>query len=262
MKSASKSCELDPVPTWLLMECIVDLVPIVTAIVNSSHKDAHVPSSMKRGRVRPLLKKASLDPNVLKNYRPVSNFLEKAVAAQLDKHQMDNHLMDSVQSAYRQYHSTETALLKVQTDLLSALHKGSVAVLLMLDLSAAFDIIDHNILLQRFENMFGITDDALAWFKSYLTARYQCVTIGGAVSQDQLLDFSVPQGSVLGPKAYCMYTKPIWDIIRRHGLMYHVYADDTQIYFTLKPSPDNWYDAITRMENCVSEVKAWMDSTC
>ena len=164
MKSASKSCELDPVPTWLLKECIVDLVYIVTAIVNSSLKDAHVPSSMKRARVRPLLNKASLDPNVLKNYRPVSNLtfvskiLEKAVAAQLGKHLMDN------QSAYRQYHSTETALLNVQTDLLSALHKGSVAVLLMLDLSAAFDTIDHNILLQRFENMFGITGDALAWF--------------------------------------------------------------------------------------------------
>ena len=202
---------------------------------------------------------------MLKNYRPVSNLtfvskiLEKAVAAQLDKHLMDNHLMDSVQSAYRHYHSTETALLKVQTDRLSALDKGSVAVLLMLDLSAAFDTIDHNILLQQFESMFGITGDALAWFKSYLTARYQCVTIGEAVSQDQLLDFSVPQGSVLGPKAYCMYTKPIGDIIRRHGLMHHVYADDTQIYFTLKPSPDNWSDAITRMENCVSEVKAWME---
>lgn len=265
MKSATKSCELDPLPTWLLKECVSDLVPIITAIINASLTDADVPICMKKARVRPLLKKAGLDLDTLKNYRPVSNLtfvskiLEKVVSSRLEKHLTDNDLMDEFQSAYRQYHSTETALLKVQTDIISALDNGSVAVLLMLDLSAAFDTIDHQILLQRFEHMFGVTDSALSWFQSYFTGRYQSVTVGESVSPDQLMDFSVPQGSVIGPKAYCMYTKPVGDIIRRHGLVHHCYADDTQIYTILKPSDDNWKVAISRIEKCVTEVKAWME---
>ena len=115
--------------------------------------------------------------------------------------------MDEVQSAYKIYHSTETALLKVQTDILTALDKGSVAVLLMLDLSAAFDTIDHPILLTRLADTFGVRNDALKWFKSYLSDRYQSVTVGEAVSEDQILNFGLPQGSVLGPKVYCTYSK-------------------------------------------------------
>jgi retron-type reverse transcriptase len=132
---------------------------------------------MKKARVRPLLKKAGLDQNVLKNYRPVSNLtfiskiLEKVVSSRLDDHLLNNQLMDKVQSAYRKYHSTETALLKVQTDILTALDRGSVAVLLMLDLSAAFDTIDHPILLTRLKNTFGITGHALQWFDSYLSGQ-------------------------------------------------------------------------------------------
>ena len=152
------------------------------------------------------------------------------MASRLNIHLCKNNLIDETQSAYRQHHSTETALLKVQTDILMALDQGSVAVLLMLDLSAAFDTIDHRILLNRFEHMFGITGPALAWFVSYLTDRYQSVTFGEAVSTGKLLKFGVPQGSVLGPIVYCMYTKPVGDIIRRHGLLHHCYADDTQVY--------------------------------
>ena len=201
----------------------------------------------------------------MKNYRPVSNLtfvskiLEKVVASRLDNHLQKNNLMDDVQSAYRQHHSTETALLKVQTDIMTSLDQGSVAALLMLDLSAAFDTIDHSILLSRFENTFGIRDRALTWFKSYLTNRTQSVAIGDVISADQIMDFSVPQGSVLGPKTYCMYTKPVCDIIRRHGLMHHSYADDTQIYITIKPSTDNWLGAVAKIESCVVDVKSWME---
>ena len=122
-------------------------------------------------------------------------------------------MFDPLQSAYRDTHSTETALIKVQNDILSALDAGSSAILLMLDLSAAFDTIDHDILLSRLCNVYGITGNALDWFRSYLTGRIQRVVIENAVSGDQELGFGVPQGSVLGPKIYCMYTKPVSDII-------------------------------------------------
>ena len=225
-----------------------------------------MPDSMKRARIRPLLKKEGLDLEVLKNYRPVSNLtfvskiLEKVVASRLDDHLSRNNLMDSLQSAYRPYHSTETALIKVQSDIAQALDRGSVAVLIMLDLSAAFDTIDHKILITRFKEVFGITDNALNWFKSYLSNRHQSVVIGDSVSEDCLLDFSVPQGSVLGPKAYCMYTKPVGDIIRKHGLQHHTYADDTQIYISFKPTEDSWNSAIKQLESCVEEVKCLMEN--
>ena len=115
-------------------------------------------------------------------------------------------MFDPLQSAYRNKHFTETALIKFQNDILSALNAGSSAILLMLDISAAFDTIDHDIMLSRLCNVYGITGDALDWFRSYLTGRIQRVVIEDAVSVDQELGFRVPQGLVLGPKMYCMYT--------------------------------------------------------
>ena len=263
LKAPSKSCELDPLPSWLLKECVDELSPIVTSIVNASLNHAIVPLSLKTALIRPLLKKSGLDKEVLKNYRPVSNLsfiskvLEKVVAKRLDDHMLDNNLYSSVQSAYRERHSTETALLKVQSDILTALDSGSGAVLLMLDLSAAFDTIDHGILLSRLNSLYGISGDALDWFKSYLSNRVQRVIIGDTVSECKNLNFGVPQGSVLGPKIYCMYTKPISDIIAGHGLSHHCYADDTQLYIAIEHSA-NLHSELLRMERCVADIRTWM----
>ena len=263
LKAPSKSCELDPLPSWLLKECVDELSPIVTSIVNASLNHAIVPLSLKTALIRPLLKKSGLDKEVLKNYRPVSNLsfiskvLEKVVAKRLDDHMLDNNLYSSVQSAYRERHSTETALLKVQSDILTALDSGSGAVLLMLDLSAAFDTIDHGILLSRLNSLYGISGDALDWFKSYLSNRVQRVIIGDTVSECKSLNFGVPQGSVLGPKIYCMYTKPISDIIAGHVLSHHCYADDTQLYIAIEHSA-NLHSELLRMERCVADIRNWM----
>ena len=149
------------------------------------------------------------------------------------------------------------ALLKVQSDILTALDSGSGAVLLMLDLSAAFDTIDHGILLSRLNSLYGISGDALDWFKSYLSNRVQRVIIGDTVSECKSLNFGVPQGSVLGPKIYCMYTKPISDIIAGHGLSHHCYADDTQLYIAIEHSA-NLHSELLRMERCVADIRNWM----
>ena len=147
VKSNTKSCELDPLPTWLLKDCIDELVTIITAIVNASLEEGYVPDCLKNAIVRPVLKKAGLDQEVFSSYRPVSNLsyvskiLEKVVSTRLDKHLTDNNLMDHMQSAYQMYHSTETALLKVQSDIMSALDNGSIVVLLMLDLTAALTLL-------------------------------------------------------------------------------------------------------------------------
>ena len=109
----------------------------------------------------------------------------------------------------------------------------------MLDLSAAFDVIDHNILFRRLEHTYGIASSALSWIKSYLSDRSQCVAVGSVLSDSQTLAIGVPQGSVLGPKLYCMFSKPIGEICRLHNMKYHIYADDTQVYIVVEPM-ENW----------------------
>ena len=224
-----------------------------------------IPKSLKTALIRPLLKKTSLDSDILKNYRPVSNLtfiskvIERVISWRLNEHLINNSMFDPLQLAYRDKHSTETTLITVQNDILLALDAGSSAILLMLDLSAAFDTIYHDILLSRLCNVYGITDNALDWFRSYLTGRIQRVVIEDSVTVDQELDFGVPHGSVLGSRIYCMYTKPVSVIIQRHGLSHHSYADDTQLYMTMDHSNNEWRDGLARIEQCVSEIREWMN---
>ena len=149
------SCVLDPLPTQLLKTIVDILSPVITRIVNLSLTTGKCPCSQKSAIITPLLKKASLDPESLKNYRPVSNLtfvsklLERMVAKQLHDHLSQHQLYEKHQSAYRKRHSTETALTRVQNDILRAMDDSKATVLVLLDLSAAFDTVDHNFLLER-----------------------------------------------------------------------------------------------------------------
>ena len=128
--------------------------------------------------------------------------------------------------------------------------------LLLLDLSVAFDIVNHSLLLSHLENSFGITGTVLQWFHFYLTGRSQFVKIDDTKSSVMDLTMGVPQGSVLGPILYLLYTAPLTEIIRSHGLVYHFYADDTQLYITSDCDVD-----VARLcrENCVTDTCHWMD---
>ena len=258
-----KTCELDPIPTWLLKQCSSELVPLITTIINASLTKSVVPPDFKRAVIRPLLKKSTLDKEGLQNYRPVSNLpfasklVEKVVARQMNDHVDENTLRDKMQSAYRSGHSTETALLRIKNDIDAALDRKSTVILVMLDLSSAFDTIEHEVLLTRLEHTFGITDKALAWLRSYLSERHQNVVVDSTMSADYVLQCGVPQGSVLGPVLYCMYTRPVCDIVARHGMQYHCYADDIQIYATV--GRDQCIGAaLLKIEACVVEVADWM----
>jgi len=265
LKSASKSCELDPIPTFLLKPCLDSLLPVITNIINKSLTESRVPPLFRKALVRRLIKKQGLDPEELKNYRPVSNLpfiskvLEKAVSIRLQCHLDSNDLHDSVQSAYRPRHSTETALLRVHHDIVTALDDNKCAVLVMLDLSAAFDVIDHSILIKRLQYSYGISGDALSWIESYLSNRTQCVSIDGVQSESFNLKYGVPQESVLGPRIYCMFSKPIGEICKRHKMSYHCYADDSQVYQVIKPI-DNWNAVSRHFEACLSDISSWMRS--
>ena len=181
--SPSKSCESDPVPMDLLKGILTIITPLIAHTVNASLETNIFPDTLKEALVKPLLKKANLDL-IDKNYRPVSNLeflcklMERVVTSQLIDHIERNHLMESLQLAYCQKHSTETALLKVKTDLHIAMDNKQVTCLGLLDLSAAFDTFNHSILLGRLEQCFGIKGTTFSWITSYLSNRTQCVAIG------------------------------------------------------------------------------------
>ena len=152
-----------------------------------------VPPDLKTAIVKPLLKKPSLDKNLLKNYRPISNLpflskiLEKVVLHKLLSHLQENNLSNPFQSAYRAGCSTETVLLRIVNDILSALDNDNISVLLLLDLSAAFDTLDHQILLSRLNSVFGIQSTALQRFHSYLSDRYQSTSVNNSSSSPSQL---------------------------------------------------------------------------
>ena len=253
---------LDPMPVSLLKQCPDQLVTPVTQLINSSLNNGSVPLGYKSAVVTPILKKSNLDPESLSNFRPVSNLpfwskvLERVVAQQLHQYLQDNSLYESMQSAYRSHYSTETALLRVSNDILITLDEGREVLLLLLDLSAAFDTIDHQILVTRLSERYGITATALQWVTSYLTDRTQKVSINGHTSNETKLLCGVPQGSVLGPLLFTLYTAPIGELIRRHGLPFMLYADDTQLY--VKVEAGNELATIHRLERCLSDIRSWM----
>ena len=158
--------------------------------------------------------------------------------------------MTAFQSAYRKHHSTESALLNIHNDILLNMTKGSVTALTVLDLSAAFDTIDHTILLDRLNVYYGISELALGWFKSYLSGRTHSVKVDSTLSHPAVLEYGIPQGSVLGPILFFLYTNPISSIIHSHSsINHHFYADDSQLYTTL--SPTNFSYSIQKLKNCL-----------
>ena len=236
MKSPNKQCTLDPIPTWMLKECLDIVLPFLTYVVNLSLQTGHFADAWKEALLSPLLKNSTLDL-AFPNFRPISNlpFVSKLVehssSDQVLSHMSLNCPLPICQSAYTKNYSTETALLKVTSDILSDMDDNKVTLLVMLDLSAASDTIDHRILLETLEKRVGISGTALDWFLSYLSNRFQRVQISNVVSDREKLKYGVPQGSCLGPMLFLIYASTLFNVIEQHLPNAHGYADDHQIYF-------------------------------
>ena len=234
-KCAKKHCALDPMPTPLVVECMDVLLPVIKQMINQSLETASFPDSWKEAIVNPLLKRHGLDL-LYKNYRPVSNLsyvsklTERSVLDQLLLHMSSNGLYPVLQSLNRQHHSTETALLKVKNDILMNMNKGHVTLLVLLDLSAAFDTIDHSILIMSLQSRFGVWGQVLELFSGYLRNRSQRISVNGTLSDGFFLQYGVPQGSCLGPILFIIYASKLFEIVKAHLPDVHCYADDSQLY--------------------------------
>ena len=241
-----------------------DTLPQNTAVLclNSSLSSGCFPSSFKKAYITPLLKKPTLDPSTIQNYRPVSllpflsKTIERAASNQLSAFFSQNKLLDPHQSGFRPGHSTETALLAVKESLQTAQAASLSSVLILLDLSAAFDTVNHYILLSSLAAT-GICSTALDWIKSYLSGRSSQVTWAGNVSTPRPLVTGVPQGSVLGPLLFSLYTRSLGPVISAHGMSYHCYADDTQLFLSFPPSDTQ---VSNRISACLRDIQSWMDN--
>ena len=237
-----------------MKDCIDILVTPIVSIVNLLLCKGCFPSHFKSALASPLWKKSTLNRNDIKNYQPVSNLsllsniLEKVVTNHLNSHINSSHTSNDYQSAYRKFHSTETALLKTHNDIPSSMDDGKVTALTLLDLFAAFDTIDHTILLRRLDDWFGVSGKALDWFKSYLTGRSQRIKLGNCLSSKSDLSFGVPQGSVLGPLFLTLYTTPLSSLISGHTI--------PQLYISF--SSGNSAAALNGLQSRLASVQSWM----
>ena len=182
----------------------------------------------------------------------MSKIVEKLVSGQLVGYLKSNNLMPHFLSTYCRHHSTETVLLRVISDIVGAVDRGSVTLLGLLDLSAAFDTVDRTILLDRLRIRFSVGGGMLEWIRKFLVSRTQQVLYMGRLSSIGRLDFSIPQGSVLGHLLFQLYTPELFEVINRKGQVAHSYADDTQVYLSVPASESSV--AARQFSECIEEI--------
>lgn len=261
-KAKLTNCDNDPLPVRDLVHSDVfdSLMNIYVEIVNCSITNVNFPSSEKRAIVKPILK-GNLDPQCLSSYRPVSNLtilskiIENVILDQLFLHLNAVQALPDSQSAYRRLYSTETTMCSVLNDLLVLMDNEKCGILILLDLSAAFDTVVHTLLLDDCRAI-GIEGNALMYIQSYLENRTYCVQIGKSYSNEKKLERGVPQGSVLGPILFCIYTIELSHLLEKHGVSFKLFADDTQFYLSLSDI-ENAEEKISRL---ISDIGKWMTS--
>lgn len=256
--SSSKGDVLSP---HLFKQIFTSVGTTVLNLTNKCLSQGICPAVFKHATVLPLLKRPNLaieDPN---NFRPISNLpflakvLEKVVLKQLQTYITINSISEPFQSGFKSCHSTETVLVKVLNDIFVSLDNGSNVILILLDLSAAFDMVDHETLINRLEHWVGLKDNVLKWFKSYLTDRFFSVNIESCNSSSSHLPWGVPQGSILAPILFSLYMLPLGAIFRKYKVSFHCYADDTQIYLPVSELNSSSIDTLLA---CLYDVKDWM----
>lgn len=255
----------DPVPVELLASNVDTFIPYWVDIVNLSLESGSM-DNLKSGVLNPLIKELSsiVDTENFKNYRPVTNLVivsklvERVVQQRLEEHMVKNDLLTAKNYAYRKEHSTELLLLKVVNDLYQSFDQNMPSVVVLLDLSAAFDTVDHNKLLEILEKEIGVTGTALRWFESFLKGRTQRVKIGSTYSEPIELRYGLAQGSVLGPPLFKIYIRSLYNYVEPTKFRIEGFADDHQLIkqFLISLQRKALGDDIV---NCLNYIGAWMN---
>ena len=253
-------CENDPFPIGDIKQVTNRqlVYDIYLEIVNLSISYSEFPDCEKVAFIKPTYKGKG-DVNDLNSYRPISNLsylsklIETIISEQLWTHIKEIDVIPENQSAYRANHSTETTLCSIMNDMLTMIDEGKCGILVMLDLSAAFDTVVHEYLLCDLKSI-GVIDDALKFLQSYLSGRKTIVEVSGDRSNPRPLTKGVPQGSVLGPTLFNIYTIELSNILRGYDVGFKLYADDTQFYLTLSTTQDT-EEKIGRI---MTDIKNWM----
>ena len=259
-----KNSPSDPVPSSVYLNCCKcpEFLSYIIDIVNVSLKSGSM-DGLKNAVVSPLLKNGpNIDKDEMKSYRPVSQLpflskiIERVVLSRLNKHMTINNLNEDFQHGYKKHHSTETLLLKFLNDLIVGVDQKLGVVVLLIDLSAAFDTVSHNILLNILAKELNISGIALRWFKSFLCERSQQVKINDALSDSILLTCGVAQGSVLGPVLYNIYSRSVKKTFAKCGFECLAFADDKNGYMLFSLSCQ--YNVFKNIvPNCLEEVEKW-----
>ena len=231
----TNACGVDKISAYFLKICMDEIIKPLTDVINCSFTKKIFPSRWKMALVKPLPKiNIPLTPT---DFRPISllpaisKIMEKLAAKQMVFHLKTRKLLDNYQSAYKQNYSTLTALLNITEDIYEALEDSDVILLVLLDYSKAFDTANHRLILAKLQKL-GFHKESLDWIHSYLSCRSQQVFTEDKTSTWKEMINGVPQGSILGPLLFTILISDIKTVIS-HG-KYHLYADDTQIYYRCK----------------------------
>lgn len=259
----NKFSTCDPIPTQLFKCCADLLSPFLTVLFRRSLTMGSFPSSWKRAVITPTWKKSATNSDDVSSYRPISKLpvlsklLERIVCKQICHHINLHNCLPRLQSAYRKHHSTETAVLKIISDALKCIDNGQVCGFLSLDLSSAFDCVDFDILSRRLHESVGLQGRVHAWLESFVRNRIISV-LHGRRTDFIPTETGVPQGSVLGPILFSLYVSDISNVVGRHGLQAHLYADD--ILITGAASVKEASNLCSKMASCLDDLKKWLIS--